>query len=111
MNPRNSLKEIDFSYNYIREKGALGLASGLAVVGTQTSSALTDRKWIGSQLEILRLKSCAITNKGIAAITKALQFNYELGCNLTELDLSENALGSAGSLALSNWLTNMKAGV
>ncbi|XP_067306398.1 NACHT, LRR and PYD domains-containing protein 12-like [Pseudorasbora parva] len=85
------IKEMNLNGNEIRDSGVELLSEGLG------SSHCT--------LEILRLNSCGVTNKGCASLALALGSNP---LHLKHLDLSFNELGDGGVKCLSDSLCTIQ---
>ncbi|XP_067103200.1 NACHT, LRR and PYD domains-containing protein 12-like isoform X1 [Osmerus mordax] len=85
----SSYKELDLSYNHLRDSGVELISSGL-----------NNPYW---KLETLRLSGCLVTEKGCVFLATALKSNPDY---LRELDLSNNDLQDSGVKLLSDELGN-----
>lgn len=95
-NPNSSITHLDLSHNEIKDQGVTALASAFS----QMKNGLCE----------LNLSSCGISPKGILALMKALDSNHSFSLSIARLDLSFNNSGSTGTIAVANWISNMKQG-
>jgi Ran GTPase-activating protein (RanGAP) involved in mRNA processing and transport len=92
-NRRNVVAELDLSYNTIKDKGMLALSEAINSLRRLTK---------------LNLSHCNITSLGIITLMKAFDLNPRVACQITELNLSGNSIGTYGSSSIANWIGSTK---
>jgi len=92
-NQLNSIVDIDFSNNPMKEKGASGLGEGL--------------QFFPHSLLRLNLSNCELNTKGVSSIVQSFCFGKEVAHGLVELDLSHNNVSTNGASHLGDWFSQV----
>ncbi|RLN05980.1 hypothetical protein BBJ28_00016345 [Nothophytophthora sp. Chile5] len=87
-----ALRRLDLSFNCFSTVMATELATTLELLPTG--------------LELLQLERCGLSTVSCCRIVQALKTNTAFAASLLDLNMAGNQLGSAGTRALSTWLTS-----
>eukprot|EP01114_Cavostelium_apophysatum_P016774 TRINITY_DN4838_c0_g1_i1.p1 TRINITY_DN4838_c0_g1~~TRINITY_DN4838_c0_g1_i1.p1 ORF type:complete len:762 (+),score=166.73 TRINITY_DN4838_c0_g1_i1:103-2388(+) len=99
-NHNSSLAHIDLSNNAIKDKGLIGLSLGL-------ESLQSDKE--EKALKLINIENCVVQAKGFVHFMKTLTGHPDLSAGLVELNISHNFVSTAGTTALSAWISAVKA--